>query len=830
MTYTPFQFLRGNTAQNNAYTGQPGEITVDTELNQIRVHDGVTPGGHIIANQENASLDWNDIVNRPSGLISASQQYSTGSFTGSFAGLFTASGHLIPTQDEQFDLGSPSKKWRNIYLSGSTIYLGTLAIKDKNGRLVVENATEEPLAFSGSFTGSLFGTSSYALSASYVPNAVSSWDDLTGKPTVVSSSTQIALNAISGVSFSNQAFYFPQDITVEGKITAQEYHTEFISSSIIYQSGSTKFGDSIDDVHQITGSIYLSGSFIGTSIYANRAEITEKIDVIVGGSATGEGLYRGELTGSLYGTASYALNADGGKGFPYSGSAVITGSLLVSGSGVTVIGKGLTGSVFGTSSRATISEKVDVISGGSTTGEGVYRGEFTGSFYGTSSYALNAERTDKGFPFVGKAIITGSLIVSGSGITGSLQGTASNAISTSRADTTEKIDVISGGSTTGEGIYRGEFTGSLFGSASYALNAGKGDGFPYSGSAIITGSLLVSGSGITGSLQGTASVAISSSYSVTSSYAEVATSSSRSVSTEKIDVISGGSTTGEGIYRGEFTGSLFGTSSYALNAGKGDGFPYSGSAVITGSLLVSGSGITGSLRGTASNAISSSYATTASYAQQATSASYSITASYAESATSSSRSVSTEKIDVISGGSTTGEGVYLGEFTGSLYGTASYALNAEKGTGFPFSGSAEITGSLLISGSGLRTTGSISVFGNVSATGGFLGTSSYAQTSSYALFVLQDIFTGSFKGDGSQLYFNTLNTSQSSNSQLIIGNVYNNYQYKQTTVFRNAEVVISGSTTIADGGVLFMTPQEAPTPIAGGIFYSASGQFFVGTE
>ena len=52
--------------------------------------------------------------------------------------------------------------------------------------------------------------------------------------------------------------------------------------------------------------------------------------------------------------------------------------------------------------------------------------------------------------------------------------------------------------------------------------------------------------------------------------------------------------------------------------GTGTGFPFSGSAVITGSLLVSGSGITGSLFGTASYAqfaLSASYATSAQNAQ-----------------------------------------------------------------------------------------------------------------------------------------------------------------------------------------------------------------------
>jgi len=50
------------------------------------------------------------------------------------------------------------------------------------------------------------------------------------------------------------------NLTVTGIITAQEFHTEFISSSIIYESGSTKFGDTGDDQHQFTGSVLISGS------------------------------------------------------------------------------------------------------------------------------------------------------------------------------------------------------------------------------------------------------------------------------------------------------------------------------------------------------------------------------------------------------------------------------------------------------------------------------------------------------------------------------------------------------------------------------------------
>ena len=50
------------------------------------------------------------------------------------------------------------------------------------------------------------------------------------------------------------------NLTVTGKITAEEFHTEFVSASIIYNSGSTKFGDTHDDVHDFTGSINVKAS------------------------------------------------------------------------------------------------------------------------------------------------------------------------------------------------------------------------------------------------------------------------------------------------------------------------------------------------------------------------------------------------------------------------------------------------------------------------------------------------------------------------------------------------------------------------------------------
>jgi hypothetical protein len=53
--------------------------------------------------------------------------------------------------------------------------------------------------------------------------------------------------------------------TITGTLTAQQFNTEFVSSSIIFESGSTKFGDSVDDIHSFTGSVKLNTETAATT-------------------------------------------------------------------------------------------------------------------------------------------------------------------------------------------------------------------------------------------------------------------------------------------------------------------------------------------------------------------------------------------------------------------------------------------------------------------------------------------------------------------------------------------------------------------------------------
>jgi hypothetical protein len=290
-----------------------------------------------------------------------------------------------------------------------------------------------------------------------------------------------------------------------------------------------------------------------------------------------------------------------------SGSSQASGSLTISGS--LNVSQGITGSLLGTASWA-----INVVNGGGGSTN-------TGSLLTTASVNLNTITFTKGdgstFPIT---INTGS---GGGGSVGTLAQVTALGASTTTPITASIISASS-------------FTGSLFGTASWALSASNAinartasfvnnlnQNLSITGAVILSGSSLpelrvigdtqFTGSinslnGYTGSLFGTSSWATNA---LTASYILNAISSS--FATTASHALNGGVTqitAGTGISINQSTGNVTIT-----NTGGGGGatFPYTGSAIISGSLIVTGStnssgGFTGSLFGTASHAITASYA------------------------------------------------------------------------------------------------------------------------------------------------------------------------------------------------------------------------------
>jgi hypothetical protein len=66
-----------------------------------------------------------------------------------------------------------------------------------------------------------------------------------------------------------------------GTVTAEEFITNTVSSSVMYRSGSTRLGDSADDVHTITGGIYHTGNLIhtGNSSVTGSGAFTSTLEI-----------------------------------------------------------------------------------------------------------------------------------------------------------------------------------------------------------------------------------------------------------------------------------------------------------------------------------------------------------------------------------------------------------------------------------------------------------------------------------------------------------------------------------------------------------------------
>ena len=87
--------------------------------------------------------------------------------------------------------------------------------------------------------------------------------DASGSLIVSTLSASYASSSGAGFPFTGYAeitgsLDVSQNLFVKG--TASFGIAIFVSSSVLYDSGSTKFGDSLDDTHQITGSLLVTGS------------------------------------------------------------------------------------------------------------------------------------------------------------------------------------------------------------------------------------------------------------------------------------------------------------------------------------------------------------------------------------------------------------------------------------------------------------------------------------------------------------------------------------------------------------------------------------------
>ena len=252
-------------------------------------------------------------------------------------------------------------------------------------------------------------------------------------------------------------------LTISGNLTAQQF---IVSSSVTYltesfASGSHKFGDSLDDNHDFTGSVRISGSIVatGTSLISGSEQLT--------GSLDGRYVLSGSITQTTW---------DNIASKP---SGIVSGSEQLTGSYDTRYV--LSGSITQTTWDNIASKPNDIVSSSSqisafgfaTTGSNSFTGsqKFTGSLIVSGTFNLNDSATN--FNIVGNTFgqsylqSPGGAIVLNPGYGGVEIVGVNNRFTALDAYITNLY--ISNG-----------ITGSLFGTSSYAmfaLSASNAPGF-----------------------------------------------------------------------------------------------------------------------------------------------------------------------------------------------------------------------------------------------------------------------------------------------------------------------------------------------------------------
>jgi len=464
-------------------------------------------------------------------------------------------------------------------------------------------------------------SASFASTASYVATASFANNSLSSSYAVTAS---YALNAGGAASFP---------YTGSAQITG----SFGVTGSATIQSGSfsgsfvTNLGDTFTNVPAATKIVTLDSSSYGTLLTNGTADpntlyfvsggaqtVASASYAVSASNAATASYFSGSVasasfatSASIAATASYYSGSVTSASFASTSSFALTASFATSASiaatasyysgSVVSASYSVTSSFSNFASTASLAQTASFAASASIAATAsYYSGSVVSASYAvTASYALNAGGAAS-FPYTGSAQITGSLGVTGSANiqSGSFSGSFVSTLgdtytdvpaatkivtltSASYASLTPKdantLYIISGSNMSASYALQALSSSFAF-TASYALNAGGAASFPYTGSAQITGSLGVTGSiNIqSGSQSGSVVSNVGDIYTDVPFVKQIVTLTSASYAAlspkdpNTLYVISGSFVTGSG-------------------GGGGAAFPYTGAAVITGSLTVTGS-------------------------------------------------------------------------------------------------------------------------------------------------------------------------------------------------------------------------------------------------
>ena len=170
------QVRRGTNAERLAITPLAGELIFTTDTKQLYVGDGTTTGGitsiantidSVLADTSpqlggNLDLNGNNITGTGNiditGTITATGTINLGDGIGSDIVVFGGAiqGHLVPDTDITWNLGSPTKQFKEVWISQLNVE-NQLNANRVNASIIADDSTVMVDAITGSLTGRLVG-------------------------------------------------------------------------------------------------------------------------------------------------------------------------------------------------------------------------------------------------------------------------------------------------------------------------------------------------------------------------------------------------------------------------------------------------------------------------------------------------------------------------------------------------------------------------------------------------------------------------------------------------------------------------------------------------
>jgi hypothetical protein len=167
----------------------------------------------------------------------------------------------------------------NVLNTGSVTLTGTLTAGSIVGSITASNGV---VSGSSQVIGILSSLNSYTASiniwssslATTGSNQFTSDQNITGslRATGTGSFGSLKVNDTltinHGEAIISGSALVTNDLTILGQVNARQFNIAIISSSVLFESGSSKFGNTSDDIHSFTGSVNITGSFLvnGTAV------------------------------------------------------------------------------------------------------------------------------------------------------------------------------------------------------------------------------------------------------------------------------------------------------------------------------------------------------------------------------------------------------------------------------------------------------------------------------------------------------------------------------------------------------------------------------------